>query len=231
MDTLESLEKRLGVSFRRRDLLRLALVHRSYLNENVDALPESNERLEFLGDALIGLVVASELYLRYSHRHEGELTAMRSALVQGETLAHVAEGLDLGQCLSMGKGEEAGGGRDRPSNLAATFEALVGALFIDQGYQIASEFVIRILAQDLSTVGQGDVLKAPKSLLQELVQGRGMAIPTYRIVEEIGKDHARQFTAEVEVSGEVLGVGIGPRKSLAEREAAREALKVFGYDH
>ncbi|MFQ5874820.1 MAG: ribonuclease III [Dehalococcoidia bacterium] len=227
MRELGSLEERLGVSLRDRELLRLAFVHSSYLNENPGLLQESNERLEFLGDALLGLAVAHELYQRYPDRPEGELTALRSALVQGETLARIADSLHLGEYLLMGRGEEAGGGRERQSNLAATFEALVGAVFQDQGFEAARAFVLRVLSKELSTIGRRSVPKNPKSALQELVQGKGIASPSYRIVEVTGKDHARRFTAEVLVEGKVMGRGTGRRKSLAEQDAAQEALRAM----
>ena len=225
---LKSLADELGFSFHDEGLLSLAFVHSSYVNENPEEFPESNERLEFLGDALVGMVVAHELYQRYPDSPEGDLTALRSALVKGETLAQIADSLQLGQYLLMGKGEEASGGRKRPSNLAATFEALVGAVFLDQGYGEACDFVLRVLSDALSSVGKRIPLKNSKSLLQELVQGMGKTIPSYRIVDVTGEDHARTFTVEVVVSGEVMGRGTGSRKSTAEREAASEALRAMG---
>ena len=226
---MASLEEALGSTFRDRDLLGLALVHSSYLNENPEEFSESNERLEFLGDALIGLVIAHRLYQSFPDHTEGELTALRSALVRGETLARTAESLNLGQYLLMGRGEEVSGGRDRPSNLAAAFEAVVGALLLDQDYEAASALVLRALSQELSAIGR-QLPNNPKSLLQELVQSRGSGPPSYRIVEVTGEHHARLFTAEVVVSGGVLGRGTGQRKSQAEQEAARQALKELGQD-
>jgi ribonuclease-3 len=222
---LESAEEALGVAFRDRALLRSAFTHGSYLNESHGEAPESNERLEFLGDGVIGLAVAQELYQRYPDRQEGELTALRSELVRGETLARVARALELGRYLVMGRGEEAGGGRDRTSNLAATFEALVGALFLDQGYDGASSFVLASLASEIEDAPPGPAPKSSKSLLQELLQGQGLAAPSYRISETSGLDHARRFTAEALSEGRVIGRGAGPRKSSAEQEAAAEALK------
>ena len=221
----ESLEEKTGVSFRDKGLLDLALVHSSYLNERPGAFPESNERLEFLGDACLGFAVAEELYRRHPDWPEGDLTGARSALVRGETLADVAARLDLGRFMYMGRGEEAGGGRDRPTNLAAAFEALVGALFLDQGYEAARDFVLKVLAESLATLGERVVHKDPKSALQEVVQARGQDPPVYRIVEVSGLEHARQFTAEVAVAGRVMGRGTGARKSEAEQRAAGEALR------
>ena len=226
----DRLERDLGVSFRDRSLLELAFVHSSYLNENPEALPESNERLEFLGDALLGLAVAQDVYQRVPGGSEGDLTSLRSALVRGETLARVADSLQLGEYLIMGKGEEASGGRDRESNLAATFEALVGALFLDQGYGPARDFASRILSAEITTVASSGVSKNAKSLLQELVQERGEGPPSYRIVDVTGEDHDREFTAEVLVSGTVMGRGVGRRKALAEQEAAKSALEELVHD-
>lgn len=225
---LDSLGEELGVSFRSRELLELAFVHSSYMNENPDSFAESNERLEFLGDALIDLSVAHELYAKYPDRPEGELTALRAALVRGETLARTAESLRLGRFLLMGRGEEAGGGRTRRSNLAAVFESLVGALFLDQGYERASAFVLAALADEFEVLQSGDTAKNPKSILQELVQARGTPPPDYRTVDITGRDHDRLFTVEVLVGGKVVGRGRGRRKSYAEQDAAREALKSLG---
>ena len=222
------LEEALGLSFEDKDLLDLVLVHRSFLTENPGVFPESNERLEFLGDALLGLVIAEELFQSHSDKPEGELTALRSALVRGETLARVAASLDLGKHLHMGYGEEASGGRGRPSNLATVFEALLGAVLLDRGYQAAPDFTLRLMAGELSSVDT--VGRSPKTMLQELVQRKGVGSPSYRIVETKGEDHAREFTSEVVVSGEVIGRGRGHRKSQAEAEAAKEALKALGHE-
>ena len=220
----ESLERSLPVSFADKRLLRLALIHSSYLNEGAGEFSHSNERLEFLGDAVLGVVVADELYRRYPEWTEGQLTQVRAGLVQGETLATAADRLGLGSHLYMGKGEEAGGGRVRPTNLAAALEALVGALFLDQGFQPARDLVLHVLSQELSALGPESAPRSPKSALQEIVQQRGLAAPSYRIVSATGADHARIFTAEVVVAGKVAGKGEGKRKSLAEQQAAAEAL-------
>ena len=224
---LDSFEDALGVSFNDKDLLRTALVHSSYLNENPGESSDSNERLEFLGDALIGLVMAEELYRRHPDRPEGELTSMRSALVRGDTLASVGSSLDLGRFLVMGKGEERNGGRDRASTLAAAFEALVGALFLDQGYESARHFVLKALAEEISRVDHEPVQTNSKSLLQELLQGQGLDPPAYRITHITGDDHARSFTAEAVSEGKVVGHGTGSRKALAEQQAAADALKAL----
>ncbi len=225
MSDLHSIEDELGVSFRDKDLLKLAFVHSSYINENPGVLPESNERLEYLGDAILGLAVAHELYRRYPTKQEGDLTNLRSALVRGDTLAEVADSLHLGGYLLMGVGEDAGGGRERRSNLAAAFEALVGAILEDRGYEAAEVFVLKVLARQLDTVEDLGGVKNAKSALQELLQGRGMLPPTYQVVAITGKDHTRSFTSEVLINGKVMGKGTGRRKAQSEQEAAAEALK------
>ena len=223
-----SLESAIGASFRDQDLLRLALVHRSYLNERPDAAPDSNERLEFLGDALVGMVVANELYQRHPDWSEGELTRARAQVVRGETLALVAERLQLGRYLFMSRGEEAGGGRERERNLAAAFEALVGAVLLDRGYEQAGELVLRVLSEEMSTLAADGLPQNAKSALQELVQGQGHPSPIYRIVEVTGEDHAPMFTAEVTVADNVAGRGTGARKAEAEQAAAADALEGMG---
>ena len=225
VDNLEDLEKKLGLSFTDKSLLSLAFIHSSYINENPGALPEPNERLEYLGDALLDLAVADDLYKRYPERQEGELTTLRSAIVRGDTLARVAQRMDLGRYLVMGVGEQGSGGAGRKTNLAAVFEALVGALFLDQGYGTAREFSLRALADEISNADAQAASKNAKSALQELVQGRGEAPPTYSIVGIAGKDHDRTFTAEVLIGGEVIAQGVGSRKANAEQAAASEALQ------
>ena len=219
------LEEALGVRFRDERLLRLALVHSSYLNENPGEFPESNERLEFLGDAVIGMAVADELYAANPGWPEGRLTQARAALVQEAALAEAARNIGLGEMLRMGRGEKAGGGRERPSNLSAALEAVIGAIFLDQGYEVARTVVLRVLGERLSALGEPEMSANPKSSLQEAVQAEGLPSPTYRIVHEEGADHDRLFVAEVTVGGEVAGRGEGKRKSLAEQAAAEEALK------
>lgn len=224
----DELERALGVRFLDGELLRLALVHSSYINENPGLFPESNERLEFLGDAVLGVAVAQELYAANPSWPEGRLTQARAALVQEATLAEAARDIGLGDMLRMGRGEEAGGGRDRPSNLSAGLEAVIGAVFLAQGYEVAREVVLRVLGEPLSSLGEPEMSANPKSALQEAVQAEGLPSPTYRIVHEEGADHDRLFVAEVTVGGEVVGRGEGKRKSLAEQTAAVVALRRLG---
>ena len=215
----------LGVDFEDQGLLRQALVHRSYLNEHPGSPLESYERMEFLGDAVLELAVSTALYDRLPSLSEGELTKLRSQLVCGESLAAAARSIGLGDALLLGRGEEATGGRSRNTILAAAFEALVAAVFLDRGYQHAREFVLETLADPLEKACRdGAPRENPKSALQELLQGAGLPAPTYRLAEASGPDHRPLFTVEAILDGQVIGRGEGGRKSDAERAAARDAL-------
>ena len=226
-DPIYVMERRLGIRFQNPNLLKTALTHSSYLNEKPDENLECNERLEFLGDAILGSVIAEELYMRFPDEQEGALTSMRANIVQGETLAQAARRLDLGSHLLMGAGETGTGGPSRDSNLAAAFEAVVGAIFLDQDYDAARAFCLRVLNEEISSSRPAASPRHPKSELQELVQGRQLPTPRYRIIEMSGEPHAPTFTAEVLVDGAALGSGSGRSKSLAEQEAARAALEVL----
>lgn len=225
-----SIEQSLGISFEDKKLLRLALAHSSFSNENPDWLPQSNERLEFLGDAVIGSVVAQELYTRHPNWSEGELTQARAALISGDSLAMIAGQLHLGDHIYVGKGEEASGGRRNDSNLADALEAVVGALFLDQGYAAAHTFIVAQLGDELESSRCPELTKSPKATLQEAVQARGFPPPTYEIVLVTGEEHAREFTAEAFVSGAAMGRGTGSSKSRAEEIAASEALKSMNFE-
>jgi len=219
------LEGRLGVKFKNPALLRQALVHTSYVNENPELAPESNERLEFLGDAVLGLIVADELFCAYPRLDEGKLTELRTQLVRRDTLAAAARELGLGETLLFGRGEEAGGGRERPTNLARAFEALVGAIFLDGGLAKTRNFVRRTLIAQVELRADGVFPQDPKSQLQELSQSLYQTTPSYRLIEAVGPDHARHFTIEVVIDGRTLGTGAGRSKQQAEKEAARQALE------
>ncbi len=222
-----TLERRLGIEFKDRSLLKLALTHRSYVHEAPDDATESNERLEYLGDAFLGLVVAEHLYGRYPDLAEGRLTALRSGLVRSATLAAVAAELELGERLYLGHGEETSGGRTRERNLARGFEAVLGAILLDQGYAKAKRWTLKLFNDRLESLPPG-LVDDFKSLLQERVQAEGSPPPVYRTVKEEGPDHDRDFTVEVIVDGAVAGEGSGPSKQKAEREAARAALANLG---
>jgi len=222
---LSELEKTLGITFTDKSLLQRALTHRSYLNENPDYPLSDNERLEFLGDAVLDFLTAKYLYNRFPEMREGSLTSLRAALVKRETLAHFAGALNLGQHLLLSRGEAESGGREREAILCAAFEALVGAILLDQGLQSAEDFVLRWIEPEVRRILDEELYKDAKSMLQELAQGRLQITPTYRTVAERGPDHAKEFTVEVLIGDEVYGRGIGPSKQVAEQEAAKAALQ------
>ena len=221
------LESRLGLFFVDGSLLSEAMTHSSAVNEDPQAYPTSNERLEFLGDALLGLVAAQELYRRLPTTPEGTLTELRASVVRGETLARVARGLSLGALLRMGQGEESSGGRERDTNLASALEALVGAVLIDRGAEEACDVALRLIRPELERVINEGADRDPKSLLQEVTQGMGIGSPTYRTVSESGPEQGRVFEVEALVAGRVMGTGSGRRKVDGERAAAREALALL----
>lgn len=216
------LEAALGVVFHDRGTLQQALVHRSYLNEHPGHA--SYERLEFLGDAYMGWVAAEALYQRHPGMDEGALSRARASLVQGKALAVTARRLGLGAYLALGAGEEAGGGRERPTNLAQALEAVLAAVLLDAGEQVAQRVALGWLAEGLDLVGRSGAPRDAKSALQERLQSTGRGLPSYRLVSAEGPAHARVFTVEVLVTGEAAGRGTGPRKADAEQAAAAEAL-------
>jgi ribonuclease III len=222
-ERVEALQRDLGAPFMDTTLLREALTHRSYLNEINQAWP-SNERMEFLGDAVLGLITTDYLFHRFPELGEGELTNLRSALVRTETLARFAGEVDLGQYLFLGRGEEMSQGRRRPAGLACAFEALLGAIYLDRGTEVAREFALRFIEPELEAVLRGRLHKNPKSVLQELVQARMQQTPSYHLLEESGPDHAKSFTVEVRVGSRVLGHGHDRSKRNAEQAAAEAAL-------
>ena len=224
MADLAALQQTLGISFNDPSLLEQALVHSSYVNENPSLA--SNERLEFLGDAVLGLVIAEKLYQDFPHFDEGEMTKLRAALVRGGTLARVARTIKLGDYLYLGKGEKASGGRRKPANLAGALEAMIAAIFLDQGLATSNDFVLRLFNEELQRVGASQEAGVDyKSQLQELIQAREQQKPTYQLVVAVGPDHDRRFTVEVRVGDTVLGKGSGKSKKAAETEAAHTALE------
>lgn len=227
---LASMQRELGLQFRRPDLLREALTHTSYVNERPSEVATDNERLEFLGDSVFDLLVAEELYDRYPTAREGELTAMRAALVRTNTLARVSHRIDLPSHLLLGRGEEASGGRERAANLCAALEAVIGAAYLDQGLEAARRLVRRLLADAFEALEGAKGVRDPKSLLQERIQARMHLTPLYRTTSERGPDHAKEFVVEVFVGDQVLGAGRGPSKQAAEQAAARDALQNAGVE-
>ena len=223
--TTERLEPALGLKFRDPKLLRQALVHRSFLNEQGGPPTDSYERLEYLGDAVIELTVSTELFRRFPMLSEGDLTKSRAALVCGESLARIARRLQLGEFLLLGKGEEATGGRRRDSILAAAFESVVAAIYLDQDFDHASRFVLQAMEPELEEFfRQGLPPENPKSQLQEYVQALGRPAPRYKLLSTEGPDHQPVFTVEVTVEDEAVGEGRGGNRADAERSAAEDAL-------
>jgi len=224
-DRMAAVAAQSDITFSNAHLLRTALTHRSYLNEHPELDWDDNERLEYLGDAVLDLVLAAYLYSSLPDATEGELTALRAALVRRETLAQFGGRLALGSAMAMGHGEAETGGRTRPAVLCAAFEALVGALYLDQGLDAVTDFVMPFVEEALPEA-QAEVLgKDPKSRLQELVQGRLGVTPRYRTVGESGPDHAKTFTVDVSIGDRVVGQGEGPNKQAAAQRAAILALE------
>ncbi|MGO5131752.1 ribonuclease III [Mitsuokella jalaludinii] len=221
---LVMLSERLGVAFRDLGLLDQALTHTSYANESKRNTAH-NERLEFLGDAVLELASSTYLYEHFPEMPEGELTRTRASIVCSTTLARLAADLGLGSYLLLGHGEEMGGGRTRQTNLEDVFEAVIGAVYLDQGWTAAKDYVVRQLRGEFQKVAQGAILKDYKTILQERVFRREGQSITYRLVREEGPDHDKSFTFEVLVTGRVMGEGTGHSKKEAEQHAARMALE------
>ncbi len=209
--------------FKNQKLFEQAFTHRSYLNETKKNF-ESNERLEFLGDSILSFVVSEHLYKTYPSFKEGELTNLRSLLVNTRSLAEVAKSLNFGTFLRLSKGEEDSNGRESDSLLANCFEAFIGALYLDQGVEEVQVFLSNDLLLKAKDLVQKNTLKDPKSLLQELVQSKKKS-PSYKVVSEEGPSHAKLFTTGVYIEGKLLGTGKGKSKQQAEENAAKEALK------
>ena len=225
--SLDELQGQIEVRFGDESLLRLALTHSSFANEHADA-PGSNERLEFLGDAVLDLVVAERLYADFPDIEEGQLTQWRAHLVQGPTIARVAARLGLGRWLLLGRGEQASGGREREGNLAHVYEALIGAIRLDPGpdggMDGARRFIERSLEPEITGLQTDPAELDPKGALQQLAE-TDLGRPQYVTTDERGPDHEREFTVEVRLEGEVFGTGCGGSKQQAEKQAAREAVR------
>ncbi len=217
-------EDRAGVRFSDRALLETAFTHRSYLNES-GAGGEHNERLEFLGDAVLELIVTDHLYRRFPNAHEGDLTGYRAALVNATMLGAIAEAVGMNQCLLLSRGEAKDTGRARATILANTFEAVVGALFLDQGYAAAESFVVAQVLPHIDEVVAKGSWRDPKSAFQEYAQAKYGITPKYATVRTEGPDHERTFTVEVSVGDVVVAEGAGKSKQEAEQAAAETALK------
>ncbi|MFO0718834.1 MAG: ribonuclease III [Candidatus Paceibacterota bacterium] len=222
-------EEKAGVKFNDKNLLKQAFVHRSYINENKESGLEHNERLEFLGDAVLELVITDYLYKQYPDKNEGQMTSYRSALVNATTCAEVATALDINDFLLLSKGEMKDTGRARQYILANTLEAIIGAIYLDQGYEIAKEFIYK----NISPLIDGIILKGSwidsKSLFQEKAQEMESVTPAYKTIKETGPDHDKRFMVGVYLGKELVASGEGESKQDAEQEAARKGLEKRGW--
>ncbi|WP_283246405.1 ribonuclease III [Paenibacillus sp. Marseille-Q4541] len=223
---LKQLERKLQIEFNNRQLLKQAFTHASYVNEHRFSQSQDNERLEFLGDAVLELTVSEYLYNEHPNRPEGELTKMRAALVREPSLVKFAEALEFGKYVLLGKGEELTGGRTRPALLADVFESFIGALYLDQGLEQVKKFLDRHVFAGLVIEGEL-ALTDFKTELQELTQHHNMGVLEYRIVEERGPAHEREFVSEVYMGSQRLGRGTGRSKKEAEQKAAQLALNTL----
>lgn len=225
--TLIKLEQALQTSFNDKTLLQTAITHRSYLNEH-KMVAQSNERLEFLGDAVLELVVSQQLFNEYPDYSEGKLTNLRSKIVQTKTLASIAKKLGLAEYILLSKGEKEGGGSKNDSLLADTLEAVIGAIFLDQGMNTAIEFVKKHLLVDLALIISNEDVTDYKSNFQEIVQSKGFQTPSYKIIKSFGPDHDKTFTSAVFVDNEEISQGSGKSKQEAQQSAAKVAIEKWG---
>lgn len=225
----EKFEERAGVIFKDKNLLKQAFTHRSYINENRNLALEHNERMEFLGDAVLELVITDFLYKRFKGSSEGEMTSLRSALVNADTCSRVAQKLSTNEFLLLSKGESKDTGRARQYILANTLEAIIGAIYLDQGYDVAKDFILTHIAPLVEEILKDGAWIDAKSLLQEKIQEYVGVTPVYKTIRESGPDHDRHFVVSVLAGQEVYGEGEGKSKQDAEQEAARVALEAKGW--
>ena len=225
---MEKFEEVIQYQYKNKGLMNEALTHSSFSNEGKKG-GKDNERLEFLGDSILSLVIAENLFKHYKHLPEGELTKLRASLVCEKSLYQFALVIDLGKFLRVGKGEEHTGGRNRPSILSDAFEAVIASMYLDGGFEVAKEFILRFVPQNMD-VKKVSVISDYKTALQEIVQKNREEKVEYVLTEEIGPDHNKAFTVEVHLNSNVIGLGKGKSKKQAEQLAAKEALELMGYE-
>jgi len=225
--SIEELEKSLSLKFKNKNSIKTAFIHRSYLNEHPEETLPHNERLEFLGDSVLGMLVSEYLYKKFPDHPEGDLTNFRSSLVNARILSQISSSLNLGTFLYLSKGEESTGGRTRQYILANTLEAFIGALFLDSGLEITNKFVLKYILPPLSEIIEKKLYKDFKSLLQERSQEEQGLTPIYKILKETGPDHEKTFLTGVYLGKKKISEGRGSSKQLAEQEAARIALEIW----
>jgi ribonuclease III len=223
----KEVEKKLGLKFKDTTLLKNALIHRSYLNENRKKNLENNERLEFLGDAVLELIISAELYIKFPKKTEGELTSIRSAIVRTESLAQESRRLEIGEHILMSKGEKDSGGQDKDFILANTYEALLGAIYLDLGFEKCKEFVKKTALKKLPRVINEELFIDPKTKIQELIQAKYKVTPTYKVIEEVGPDHDKSFTVALKIGNKVMAKGSGLSKQKAEEDAAQKSIDIL----
>lgn len=221
---LEELQDEIEIYFEDKELLKKAITHKSYANENRNLQLKDNERLEFLGDSVLDVVVSEYMFYKYPDHPEGELAKIRSVVVSAPTLAQKAKEINLGKYILLGKGEDLTGGRERDSILADAFEALVGGIYLDQGLKQIQDFILDLLIFDIDTVERGENIQDYKTLLQELIQKNSNSRPEYEVIKEEGPDHNKEFTVEVSFQEDTLGIGTGTSKKEAQQRAAKDAI-------
>src|SRR3990167_901368 len=229
LEKLSELESKIGFVFRNKDLLLTALTHRSYLNENPNWHLDHNERMEFLGDAVLELVVTEYLYKNYPNP-EGEMTNWRAALVNAVMLARIATEFDLNDHILLSRVEAKDTGRARQYILSNAMESLIGAIYLDQGYEVSEKFINKFILKELPGIIENQLYRDAKSLFQEKAQEKVGFTPTYEVLKEWGPDHARNFQIGVFLDKEMVGVGDGPSKQEAQQVAASDALKKNGWE-
>lgn len=231
MTDLDAFQKSIGIKFNNPDLLGQSLVHRSSLNEHRHQYTSSNERLEFLGDAVLELWATHQLYLNFPNLPEGDLTNLRSLSVRTETLAEIATNIGLDQYIFLSRGEEAHGGRQNISILADSFESLLGAVYLDQGNEIVNQFLTKFLLPKISELSQKNIYKDPKSHFQEIAQEQQGITPNYQLISETGPDHQKVFKVGLYIGEKEISLGLGPSKQKAEEDAAKIAIAQFEKTH
>lgn len=222
------LEKKINIQFSDKMILQRSLTHKSFSNENSNLNLRDNERLEFLGDSVLSIVISTYIFDHFPDYPEGELAKMRSVIVSEPILAMVAREINLGKYILLGRGEELSGGRKRDSILSDTMEALIAAIYLDMGIEKAKEFIISLFEENIKGVEKGKYIQDYKTILQETIQKNSINRPLYVVIEEKGPDHNKEFTVEVKHEDKKMGIGRGTSKKEAEQNAARAALKKIG---
>jgi len=223
------IEKKIGIKFKNKKLLQTAFVHKSYINEHKENELDHNERLEFLGDAVLELVSTEYLYMNHPEQTEGEMTNFRSALVRGKTLASVGRKMGLGEYLFLSHGEENSGGRNKNYILANTLESLIGAIYLDQGFDVVKKFIQKNILVNLDEIMENNLHIDPKSRFQEVAQEKTEITPKYEVITQTGPDHEKKFECGVFLGEEMVATGTGTSKRKAEEDAAKKALIKKGW--